>query len=124
MSPAQLPPQIVIIQPTTFCNIDCSYCYLPSRHLKHKMEQSVLEKLVRKLVGLAPKSPQSLLFSWHGGEPLSVGTEFFAKAFKTSAILAQHNYLLTHAIQTNGTLLTDSYARLFVEILHIHMRQY
>ena len=27
------PINLVVIQPTSFCNLNCDYCYLPDRHL-------------------------------------------------------------------------------------------
>jgi uncharacterized protein len=27
------PIALVVLQPTSFCNLDCDYCYLPERHL-------------------------------------------------------------------------------------------
>ena len=31
------PLDLLVIQPTPFCNIDCSYCYLPTRQSKERM---------------------------------------------------------------------------------------
>src|ERR687886_789331 len=36
-------PTYVVMQPTTLCNLDCSYCYLPFRGLDRKMPVAVAE---------------------------------------------------------------------------------
>jgi uncharacterized protein len=40
-------PQIgmVVVQPTAFCNINCTYCYLPDRDNKHVIAQSTVTRL-------------------------------------------------------------------------------
>ena len=41
------PLDLLVIQPTPFCNIDCSYCYLPSRQSTVQMAPEVLDRHVR-----------------------------------------------------------------------------
>lgn len=113
MIPGKVPPSIIVLQPTTFCNINCSYCYLPSRHLRNKIIPTTLARLIHLLTNSAPNTPQKLLLSWHGGEPLAVGAAFYSDAFGESSILEKHNYIVTHAVQTNGMLLSDEFAELF-----------
>ena len=38
------PLELLVIQPTPFCNLDCSYCYLPDRLNKRKITLETLEK--------------------------------------------------------------------------------
>ena len=45
MSADQVGPlELLVIQPTPFCNLDCSYCYLPDRLDKRKITLETLEK--------------------------------------------------------------------------------
>ena len=37
--------QLLVVQPTPFCNLDCSYCYLPNRGNKQLMAPVTLEAL-------------------------------------------------------------------------------
>ena len=40
---------IVVVQPTPFCNINCSYCYLPQRTDKTVMPQSTVRILFEQV---------------------------------------------------------------------------
>ena len=37
--------ELLVIQPTPFCNINCSYCYLPNRHSKAVVSLETLSNL-------------------------------------------------------------------------------
>ena len=41
--------ETVVVQPTPFCNINCSYCYLPQRNVKTVMEQGTITTLFAKI---------------------------------------------------------------------------
>ena len=41
---------LLILQPTPFCNINCDYCYLPHRSDRQRMAPSVLEAAFRKIL--------------------------------------------------------------------------
>ena len=44
--PAVLGPlDLLVIQPTPFCNLDCHYCYLPDRQSKKRISAATLECL-------------------------------------------------------------------------------
>ena len=46
MSADQVGPlELLVVQPTPFCNLDCSYCYLPDRLDKRKITLETLEKV-------------------------------------------------------------------------------
>ena len=38
-------PAALILQPTSLCNLDCTYCYLPARKLKRDMSPAVAEAI-------------------------------------------------------------------------------
>ena len=38
-------PRLIILQPTSYCNINCSYCYLGHRDDKRLMSREVVEAL-------------------------------------------------------------------------------
>jgi uncharacterized protein len=104
--------EMLVIQPTPFCNIDCAYCYLPSRTSKERMSETTLEQLFLKVFA-SPILSNELTVLWHAGEPLVAGTDFYERAFKLIERLNHRAIKLRHSIQTNGTLLTQSWIELF-----------
>ena len=38
--------ELLILQPTSFCNIECDYCYLPGRNNPARMNEQVLDSLL------------------------------------------------------------------------------
>ena len=72
----------VVIQPTAFCNINCTYCYLPDRNDKHVLAQSTVTRLFTELFA-SGWTASELTVIWHAGEPLVVPTGFYREAFET-----------------------------------------
>ena len=103
---------MVVIQPTAFCNIDCSYCYLPNRNDKHVMAQATVTRLFGELFASGWASPQ-LTVIWHAGEPLVVPPDFYREAFAAIERLRPPSVTLVHSFQTNGTLITPEWCALF-----------
>jgi len=98
------PLDLLVIQPTPFCNIDCSYCYLPDRQSKKQMSRDVLEAIFERVFtsGLVE---HHFTIVWHAGEPCVLPPRFYEEAI---AILARHNrggVHVEHSFQTNGTLI-------------------
>ena len=98
----------IILQPTTFCNLDCDYCYLYDRDKNQKMLFTVIEHLALHL----SHSKKKISLIWHGGEPLSCGIDYFSKLIKPlSDTLVRGK--IRQSIQTNCTLVTDEWCDLF-----------
>jgi len=102
------PLDLLVIQPTPFCNIDCSYCYLPDRQSKKQISRDVLENIFERVFssGLVER-PFTIV--WHAGEPLVLPPRFYEEAI---AILARHNrsgVRVEHSFQTNGTLIDEDW---------------
>jgi len=99
-------PKVVVIQPTPFCNIDCTYCYLADRDKFHVMTGDTLARIFEQLELLAP-ARQQVTVIWHAGEPMVLGAQWYREAFdriaQSSRIEAQH------CLQTNATLLTPDW---------------
>ena len=110
------PPQIgmVVIQPTAFCNIDCSYCYLPDRGNKHVIAQSTVERLFSEVFASGWWAPE-ITIVWHAGEPLMAPVAFYREAFATIERLRPRELAVRHSFQTNGTLIDDSWCAFFRE---------
>lgn len=98
------PLELLVLQPTPFCNINCSYCYLPDRQSTRRMSADTLEQTFRWVFnsGLA-REPFVLL--WHAGEPLVLPVSFYETA---DELLRKHNVArvpVLYSFQTNATLI-------------------
>jgi uncharacterized protein len=109
--------QIFVKPVGALCNLGCSYCYYlekkdnyPGSHLK--MSDEVLEKYIIQHLEATTEDP--VMFSWHGGEPLLAGLEFFRKAVTIQKRYASGRKIL-NGIQTNGTLLDAAWCRFLAE---------
>lgn len=109
---------MVIIQPTPFCNINCSYCYLPDRSNKHVIAQSTVTRLFTELFASGWSNPE-LTVLWHAGEPLAVPVAFYREAFATIERLRPKDgsgaVRVRHSFQTNGMLIDDAWCDFFKE---------
>jgi len=98
--------ELLVLQPTPLCNLDCSYCYLPNRRSRARMGVEVLDAAAQR-VAESPFLGQELTVVWHAGEPLVLAPAWYEDAF---ARLERHlaaRTQLTHAFQTNGTRLDE-----------------
>lgn len=93
----------LVIQPTTSCNLNCKYCYLPNRNIKNIITQQVLEKVKEYVI--FKDADVSLI--WHGGEPLTLGVKKFNNILDNFVGLK-----VKHAIQTNATLINREWCEL------------
>ena len=103
--------EVVVIQPTPFCNISCSYCYLPQRDDRTVISQSTIATLFDKLFASGWGDSQ-LTVIWHAGEPLVVPVAFYREAFISIEAMRPRNIDLVHAFQTNGMLITPDWCDL------------
>lgn len=110
------PIELVVVQATSLCNLDCSYCYLPDRQKRRVFDLDLLPVLVRRILESPYAGPEFALV-WHAGEPLTLPTEWYDQA--TSQLersLADHGaegLELTQHVQTNATLINDSWCDCF-----------
>jgi uncharacterized protein len=97
------------------CNLRCSYCYyLDVKDLYEgrkacRMNDEILEKYIMQHAE-ASTGPV-ISFSWHGGEPLLAGTEFFRKAIGLQKKYIPEGKTVLNGIQTNGTLIDVAWCR-------------
>ena len=110
------PVGMIVLQPTPFCNLDCDYCYLPDRQSKNQLSLDVLTAIFDKIFAVNFLE-KNLTVAWHAGEPLSVPISFYEKAFEIIETLKEKFNLsslrITHTLQTNGTLINQSWCDLF-----------
>ena len=62
------PLQLLVIQPTPYCNLDCDYCYLPNRDDRHRLPLELLEAALERVLE-SPYVGGDFTLLWHAGEP-------------------------------------------------------
>jgi uncharacterized protein len=107
------PVQLLIFQPTPFCNLNCTYCYLPDRKDKRVMDVEIVRTAVQKLKDEDLLEP-GLGIIWHAGEPTVVRREQYAEYFAAIREIVG-DFELVHHFQTNGTLINDNWCEFFKE---------
>lgn len=95
------------------CNLRCRYCYylekisLTSGKPHPLMADDILEEYVIQHISAA--TDKMIFFSWHGGEPLLAGIEFFKKVVQLQQKYKPSGSEIVNGIQTNGTLIDDKW---------------
>jgi uncharacterized protein len=108
------PLELLVIQATPFCNIDCAYCYLPNRSSTKKLTLETVDRIFFRIFesGLVrPEQPVTVL--WHAGEPLSMPVAFYEKAIELGKKYDPTGQALRHSFQTNATLLKTEWCEFF-----------
>lgn len=100
-------PSYVIMQPTTLCNLDCTYCYLPHRADNRRMSIPVATAVAETVNRWAGQAPRFSVV-WHGGEPLASGREHLGRLMAPFRGVEHH-------IQTNATLIDDAWCDYFLD---------
>ena len=95
------------------CNLDCNYCYYRGKMCMYEdspymMKEEVLEEYVKQYIN-SQASPV-VVFSWQGGEPTLAGPAFYDQALYFQKKHAG-NKKIENSIQTNGTMLDESWCR-------------
>ncbi len=110
-------PLYVMLKPVgSICNIKCKYCYyLEKKELypdekRHSMTEEILERFTKQY--LESQTMQEVLFTWHGGEPLIRGIDFYKKALSFQRSYGRGRRIGNN-LQTNGILLTDEWCKFF-----------
>jgi uncharacterized protein len=103
---------MVVLQPTPFCNINCSYCYLPERSDKTVMTDATVRAVFERVFGSGWVG-DDLSVIWHAGEPLVVPPGFYERAFQAIEALRPTSVRVRHSMQTNGMLISREWCELF-----------
>jgi uncharacterized protein len=104
--------EILVLQPTPFCNIDCDYCYLPNRNDTRRMDLNTIRAAVTMVLegGLIDGC---LCVVWHAGEPLVLPVHYYEEAFEVIQQTVQGRCEISHSIQSNGILIDDLWCEFF-----------
>ena len=105
--------ELLVVQPTPFCNIDCRYCYLPDRNSKSVVEQQTLHNLFSQVFASGWVG-DCLSVVWHAGEPMVLPISFYRDTFCMIDRLKPAEVEVAHSFQTNGTLIDQEIGRAHV----------
>ncbi len=115
-----MPPISIMIKPASgLCNLRCEYCFYhdvtENRSVPYFgiMSNDTADKLIKKAMHFADGC--GISFAFQGGEPLIAGIDYFRNFVKNIRKNNVKNSPIYLSIQTNGTLITDEWARLFKE---------
>ena len=100
------------------CNLRCEYCYYTGKEDTLSigtalMRDEVLEAYIRQSLAMHGKQAR-VEFAWHGGEPTLARPAFYRKAVRLQKAYGQGRHIV-NTLQTNATMLTDEFCRLFRE---------
>lgn len=102
------------------CNLDCDYCYVYNlgdeswRDQPRIMTPETIQTFADR-VGeyLDEAPPKTFHVTFHGGEPLLAPPEAFDETARVLRSVAPKRTVMQFAVQTNATLLTESYLKVF-----------
>jgi len=77
------------------------------------MNDDILEKYI--IQHIEATTDNIITFSWHGGEPLMSGIDFFKKAVKLQKKYKPSGKTLKNGIQTNATLLNEEWCTFLLD---------
>jgi uncharacterized protein len=106
--------ELLVVQPTPFCNIDCRYCYLADRTNKAVVADATLHNLFSQVFA-SGWAKDGLSVVWHAGEPMVLPIAFYRRAFALIDGLKPPGQMVTHSFQTNGTLIDDAWCDFIAE---------
>ena len=104
--------ELLVVQPTPFCNIDCRYCYLPDRNSKAVVASETLSNLFSQVFASGWVG-ECLSVVWHAGEPMVLPIEFYREALGIIDRLKPAELQVAHSFQTNGTLIDEAWCTFF-----------
>mmetsp|Transcript_31475 Transcript_31475/g.40405 ORF Transcript_31475/g.40405 Transcript_31475/m.40405 type:complete len:400 (-) Transcript_31475:284-1483(-) len=112
------PIEMVVLQGTSYCNLNCSYCYLSeaSRRRTNRMSIETIRETFRNLFA-SDMIGSRLRVSWHSGEPFVLKPAYYREAIETirdELARSKHiNTIVDFDFQTNGTLINSDWISFF-----------
>lgn len=97
------------------CNLKCRYCYYLGKNdlypdtSHYTMTDDILEKYI--VQHIEASTGTIISFSWHGGEPLLAGIEFYRKVLRLQSKFKPAGKTIVNGLQTNGTLINEEWCR-------------
>jgi uncharacterized protein len=104
------PVRLLVVQPTTLCNLDCRYCYLPLRRQPLRMSLTTLAAAMKNFF-VGDMIARQLKILWHAGEPLTLPVRYYEAALRIVEDCRPAEISVVHAMQTNGTLINETWCQ-------------
>lgn len=95
------------------CNLYCVYCYHGGKPRYVKMDKCMSLAILKKVFQDSCELAVDIDFIWHGGEPTLAGLGYFKEAITIQQTI-QFNGVVRNILQTNATLLNDSWVEFIV----------
>ncbi|MQX38099.1 radical SAM protein [Roseospira navarrensis] len=117
------PIELVVLQGTPFCNMNCGYCDLSpdSRRQKRTMPLAVVSRVFAEVLA-SPWVAETLTVIWHSGEPLTLPPAYYddaiAEVLAVRDRVAPGRVAIRFSIQTNGVLIDDAWIAFFQRHAH------
>ena len=110
------PLRLLVLQPTPYCNLDCDYCYLPSRDDRSRLSLEILDAALERVLE-SPYFGGPFTLLWHAGEPLTVPPAFYdAATARIHTALERHGLpadTVQQSLQTNGLTINEAWCDCF-----------
>lgn len=109
----------IIINPVgDSCNLQCKYCYTLQRNEEEK--KLSIEKIYKLIDYLSDdKDFKCINFTWHGGEPLLMGKDYFKEILEYQRKKLK-DVIYCNVVQSNGVLLDEQWIEL-IQNYHINL---
>ena len=109
----------VLIKPASgACNLRCRYCFYADEAANREganygmMSADTIERVIERAFEAADRS---ITFGFQGGEPTLCGLDFYKNVVALQKKYARRGVTVNNAIQTNGLLIDDQWARFLAE---------
>lgn len=110
--------KLIVVQATSFCNLDCDYCYLPNRDRKERISLDIVKSIFTKIF-TSSFFRNDISISWHSGEPLAVPLSLYESIFTLIHQLSEsyniQGYKIHHTLQTNAILINQEWCDFFIK---------
>ena len=115
---AQIPFSVVTKPTGAACNLDCQYCFFLSKELLYDaaaqtMSEETLERYVEAFLESSPDGEVTMLVAGRGADPAR--PRLFERLVELCERYRRPTQRVRHALQTNGTLVSDEWARFFAD---------
>lgn len=108
--------RLLVLQATSFCNLNCSYCYLSKKERNTRSKMSI--KIVAQTAKFLRESDlvgDTLSILWHAGEPMTLPVNYYRNVIKEFTDILGSNVSLKFSLQTNAIGLNDEWCDFLCE---------